>query len=202
MKKYILILFLLTTSSVSFSAVIDCPSNYPNGRTLKYSDGSMNYPDGRTMRYSDGSMNYPDGRTMRYSDGSMNYPDGRTMRYSNGSMNYPDGRTMRYPNGSLNNPDGSTNHTGSVSAVADIESGQLFVRARQSDSSYRLTLTRNNFTIVFYISNDGGVICDLDGNNPGETVFKISGSKGSATVTKKAGENATEIKNAIEAALN
>lgn len=200
MKSLFLSVCLL--GSFAFAAV-DCPSNYPNGATMTYSDGSMNFPNGATLRYRDGSMNYPNGGTLRYRDGSMNYQNGASLMYSDGSMNYPNGATLRYKDGSLNNENGSTNQTGSVRLSTSFGTGNLQIIARKAAVSFTATIAYGNGIAYVEFDTLGNVTCTVEGGGSGApTEFKIEGAKGTAFVTVKAGENAAAIKQAVQKAMD
>lgn len=210
--------FLIALISASaFAGVNNCPNNYPDGRTLRYSDGSMNYPDGRTLRYSDGSMNYPDGTTLRYSDGSMNYFGGRTLRYSDGSMNYPSGSTLRYSDGMMNYENGTTmcspRSGGSCEVpltIAATKNTTLHVRARSSgNNDYRLVVGNSGIDLVVFFDNQGNVTCrtNLGGGGHGGgsgsvSSFKISKPAADVRVDVKPGYDANAVRRAIEQALD
>ena len=134
--KYFLFISTILTAFQSFSKV-DCPSNYPNGSTLTYSNGAMNYPSGSTFRYS------------------------------NGAMNYPSGSTLRYSNGSLNNVNGSTNTTGSVSFTTQFGNSRMRILVRAKSANFQTTLPFGNGLLFVEFDEEGNVICTVEGDgNP------------------------------------
>lgn len=206
--------FLLALISASaFAGVNNCPNNYPDGSTLRYSNGSMNYPDGTTLRYSDGSMNYPDGSTLRYRDGSMNYFGGSTLRYSDGSMNYPSGTTLRYRDGMMNYENGTTmcspKSGGSCEVpltIAATKNTTLHVRARSSgNNDYRLVVGNSGIDLVVFFDNQGNVTCRTNGGGGGSgsvSSFKINKPAADVRVDVKPGYDADAVRRAIEQALD
>ena len=196
-----LLLVCISLFGIYATASVDCPSDYPNGRTLKYSDGSMNFPNGRTFRYSDGSMNYPNGRTLRYSDGSMNYETGRTLMYKDGSMNYPDGRTLRYADGSLRESNGATNNTGSIALSTEFDTTKMRIVARTKATSFQVTIPFGNGLLLVEFDEKGNVECVVEGGDS-PTEFRVDGNRGSAYVTVKPGQNAKAVKEAVQKALD
>lgn len=200
MRKSLLLAVFLT-GTCSFAATVDCPAQYPSGRTLTYSNGAMNYPSGSTLRYSDGAMNYPSGSTLRYSNGAMNYESGGTLRYSDGAMNYPSGSTLRYSNGSLNDPNGSTNTTGSVSLSTKFGDSQMRIIVRSNSAKFQTTIPYGNGIMLVEFDEEGNVACTVEGGN-GPSEFRVDGNRGSAYVTVKQGQDPSAVKAAIQKALD
>ena len=195
-------LFLTILSSVSLSlASVDCPSSYPSGGTLKYSNGAMNYPSGGTLRYENGAMNYPSGGTLRYSNGAMNYESGGTLRYENGAMNYPSGGTLRYSNGSLNDSSGGANTTGSVSLSTKFGDTQMRIVVRSNSAKFQTTIPFGSGIMLVEFDEQGNVVCTVEGGT-GPSEFRVDGSRGSAYVTVKPGQNVNLIKEAVQKALD
>jgi hypothetical protein len=198
--KILLSLAIFLSAAVSF-ANVDCPSNYPSGGTLTYSDGSMNYPSGGTFRYSDGSMNYPSGGTLRYSNGSMNYQSGGTLRYSDGSMNYPSGSTLRYSDGSLNDSGGGRNTSGSVSLSTKFGDTQMRIVVRAHSAKFQTTIPYGSGIMLVDFDEQGNVTCTAEGGSASNE-FRVDGNLGSAYVTVKPGQNINSVKEAVQRALD
>lgn len=194
-KLFALAFFL--TASHSYAASVDCPSSYPNGATLTYSNGAMNYPSGATLRYSNGIMNYPSGGTLRYSNGAMNYESGSTLRYSNGAMNYPSGSTLRYSNGSLNDPNGSSNTTGSVFLSTKFGDSEMRIIVKSNSARFQTTIPYGNGILLVEFDEDGNISCTVEGGS-GPSEFRVEGHRGSAYVTVKPGQDANAVKAAVQ----
>ncbi|MBI5629659.1 MAG: hypothetical protein HY921_02110 [Elusimicrobia bacterium] len=161
-------------------AEIDCPRNYPSGRTLRYDGGHMYYPNGATLRYEGGHMDYPNGGTMRYEGGHMDYPNGKTMRYESGSMDYPSGRTLRDGSGSMDYPSGRTLRDGSgyleyengrsipdgymVRLSIPLEpSGTMVVRVGRKTATYELLLKDGSTDIRIVFDDKQNFFCEITG---------------------------------------
>jgi hypothetical protein len=188
-------------SAVSSFAHVDCPSSYPSGGTLAYSNGAINYPSGGTFRYENGAMNYPSGGTLRYSNGAMNYESGGTLRYEDGSMNYPSGGTLRYSNGALNDSGGGTNTTGSVSLSTKFGDNQMRIVVRSNSAKFQTTIPYGDGIMVVDFDEQGNVTCTVEsGSGPSE--FRVDGNRGSAYVTVKPGQNVNAVKEAVQKALD
>ena len=193
-----LLIFVFTATSL---AGVDCPNNYPNGNSLKYSNGAMFYPNGNSLRYSNGEMFYPNGNSLRYSNGVMNYENGNSLMHSNGSMYYENGNSLRYSNGTLFELNGSANQTGSVSFLTKFGDRKMKIVARSGSTLFQVSLPYGEAIMFVDFDDQGNVTCTVEGGNTSNE-FRVEGSKGSAYVTLKPGQNAPAIKQAIQKILD
>lgn len=197
------IFLILASVGTAFGASVDCPERYPNGNTMTYSDGTINFANGNRFRYSDGTMNYPNGNRLRYSDGTMNYENGNRLMYSDGTMNYENGNRLRYSDGTLNDSNGNRNTTGAVAVTTKFGDGTMRIVAKKTSATFRTTLSYGKGIVEMDISEDGSVSCTVEGEGDSpETEFRVDGVRGSAFVTVKPGQDARQVKAAVQAALD
>lgn len=195
----VIALFSLNT----LAAVVDCPTKYPNGNTLTYSDGTMRYPNGNTLRYSDSTIRYQNGNTLRYTDGTFRYQNGNTLKYTDSTVRYENGNTARYADGSMRDPNGNTNTTGSISINTAFGDENMRVVVKRSSMTINTKVAFGNDAVLLLEINEAGdVTCSVEGGNDGPSEFKLSGNNGTAFISVKSGKNAQAIKDAIQRILD
>jgi len=187
--------------SVQASEVVDCPDRYPNGNSLKFSDGSMRYENGNSLRFSDGTMRYPNGNSLRFSDGSMRYENGNSLRFSDGSMRYENGNSLRFSDGSMREQNGNSSTTNSISFLSSFGNGQMRISVTKKSDTYTTELPfGTNGRLILTFDGLGNVSCFVQNDN--SLQFKVEGMYGSAEVELKDGSDAKRIKEELLRVLN